>query len=71
MSQCNNFKLDSCLYCSKHSKELLYGNINVNNTEGWKGNYQNHSKSFIQKMNNYFDYINNINIEDNNGCFAL
>ena len=61
MTQCDKNKVTDC-YCLKHSKELLYGNINIKNTDGWRGHAQPHAKSFIKKMNEYFN--------NNNKCYA-
>ena len=43
MTQCDKNKVTDC-YCLKHSNELLYGNINIKNTNGWRGHTQPHAK---------------------------
>ena len=62
MTQCDKKKIVNG-YCVKHSKELLYGNINIENTDGWKGHTQPHSKGFIKNMNEYF-------VNGKGGCYA-
>ena len=59
MNQCDKNKVTP-LSCLKHSNELLYGNINDKNTNGWKGHIQLHSNSFIKKMDNYFNSLDNL-----------
>lgn len=59
MSQCDKNKVTP-LYCLKHSNNLLFGNINDNNTDGWKGHTQLHAQSFIKKMDYYFKSKNYI-----------
>ena len=59
MKQCGNKCLSDSIYCKNHSNELLYGNIELFNTEGWIDHTHPHESS-IKKIDEYFKELNQL-----------